>query len=161
MEAEPIKSEAVVSNQPEVEEQHANVVARWSPSEIAANTWWTTSLPCETAEHRLMLLSIIDGDVDSGESQIGREFYLADYVCHPVQLRDQQTGELVDAVRTLVIPTDGLPLAFVAASILDSLGKLLRAVGEAGRFPDPPKVRLVQRGTRGKGRVYSLVPIVG
>ena len=149
------------NNLPQHTEQHGNVVARWDPAVLAGNFIVRSTFACVNPTERQYLLSVIEGDCVPGESMIGKEMWLSHYICHPIELTDPETGEVVDAIRTILPQEGGPPVAFVSAGILKSIGRIEWAQQRPGPWDPPIRVLLKQRST-GKGRrTYSLIPITG
>lgn len=120
-----------------------------------------TSFPTDTVERRSKVLELIEGEANKAEDIMGMPFMLQDFICHPIQLESAEGGEIVDAVRTILIDADGNPVACVSQGVLKSLQRIGWAVGRMPPWVPPIKVKLVQRST-GKGRrTYKLVPVEG
>lgn len=140
-------------------EPHLQTVAKWLPQELADHFAVETTLPQVTDQDRRTILNIIEGDALKGESLIGSELYLGDYIIHPITLEDTETGEMVDAARTLLVQPSGPPVAFASVGVLKSIARIAWSVQHPPPFDPPIKVRLVQKPA-GKGkRVYKLIPV--
>ena len=149
-----------MSDQPAREVQvDNNIAAKWLPSHIREAFSVETSLPAVTAADRSAVLSVIEGETQSGESLVGEVIHLGHYVLHPVTLVDQITGEEVTAVRTILPQPDGGAVAFVSLGIIKSLGRIAWAVGKSPPYDPPLRVKLVSRGTGNGRRTYKLVPV--
>lgn len=135
------------------------IEARWFPAVLKEEFAVDTTLPAITQDERSLILSIIDGEEIKGQSVIGSIIYLSHYIMHPAEVLDKKTGELVDAIRTLLIQPDGPPISFVATGILKSIARIAWKVQHNPPFDPPVKVKLVQRGTGSGGRTYKLMPV--
>lgn len=144
---------------PEKSESHPGVVARWSPTGIGTSFVLETSLPVKTPEERGRVLAIIEGDSVAGETLLGQQLAIRDYICHPVDITDDESGEVVQAVRTLLIEPSGRVVTFVSAGVLKSLGRLAYVRDGFPPWEPPIVVTLRQRSTGRGRRTYSLSPV--
>lgn len=132
------------------------LLAKWAPDEIANGFQYLTSLPNQTDDERLAVLRLIEGECAEGGSLIGSQFYLSDYVAHPVQITNEETGEIVDAIRCLLPQPEGPPIKFVSVGVLKSIGRICSALRRAPPFDPPLLVKLVQQAVKGGKRTFKL-----
>jgi hypothetical protein len=141
------------------EETPEGLIAVWSPFDDITDFAVQTSLPMVSVEDKQTILSLIEGDCLKGSDLIGSEFLLSDYVAHPVDLTNEETGEVVSAARILLLDESHPPISFVSLGILKSLGRLVWMLGREPPFVPPVKVALKQVSARGARRTFKLVPV--
>lgn len=139
-------------------EQHPGQMAAWTRHAMDRPFDVRTSLPTEEPTHRMLILSIVDSDCIAGGDMIGKEFDLGDYIIHPVELRDEETGEVSEELRCILPQEGGPPIAFVSRGVIKSIQKVAWAVGRTPPFRPPIRVRLKQVAVRGGKRTFKLVP---
>jgi len=90
---------------------------------------------------------------DLGEQPFGiQHFYV-----HGVQIAGPTPGEIIPALRCVLIPREGKPVAFVSDGIARDLAGIIRTFG-MGPYLEPIAVRVVKVKTRKGFTTYRLVP---
>jgi hypothetical protein len=145
--------------QPIKTEVHGKGLVAWHPDDVQTAFVVHTTLPQNTPQERFKVIELIEGETLSGESCLGCEFELSDYIVHPVTFLNEETGEVVEARRTLLLQDGQPPIAFVSDGILKSIGRIAYAAGQVPPFKPPIKVKLRQVSGKGGRRTYKLVPI--
>jgi hypothetical protein len=140
------------------EETPEGLIAVWSPFENVTDFAVQTTLPTLEPAQRAVVLDIIEGEALHGGDLINADFLIRDYIAHPVDLTNEETGEVVSAVRMLLLHESHPPIAFVSLGILKSMGRLAWMLGREPPFDPPVLVRLKQVSTRGARRTFKLVP---
>jgi len=81
---------------------------------------------------------------------------ITDIMAHPVDLLDEKTGEVVPAIRTILIDQDGTAYAAVSEGIRSSITRLVQV---AGQLPWSPPLHMiaVQKPTR--NAMYQVLTI--
>lgn len=133
------------------QENHAGSVVQWRTSDLVQNFPVYTTLPQETKEQRAWVLSIIECECRSGADMIGQELYLGDFVIHPVEKHDPETGEVTILRRSVFIQPDGPPISFASDGVLKSINRLVYVERSEPPWEPPIKVKLRQRNI-GNGR---------
>jgi hypothetical protein len=107
-----------------------------------------------------MLNSCLNGDCLGYEQVAGQILPLVSAVGHTVQIADHETGEVVPAVRTVLVLADGRKVAFISTGIQSSIAKLLYSFGRPPWTP-PVAIRIYAKPAR-MGKVYLIdTPPVG
>lgn len=135
-------------------EDHAGTVVEWRTSDLVERFPVYTTLPQETREQRIWVLSVIECEARRGANMIGQELWIGDFVIHPVEKRDRDTGEITILRRSVWIQPDGPPISFCSDGVLRSLNRLVYAEGQEPPFEPPLKVRLRQRQIGGERRLF-------
>lgn len=90
---------------------------------------------------------------------LGETVELHQFLLHPVQLVNKESGEVSDAVRAAFVLSDGRMLSTCSAGAIRGL-KLLCGMCGTGPWSPPLKVRFKQVETRAGRRTYNLELVV-
>lgn len=91
---------------------------------------------------------------------IGEVIEIKDFVVHEVQVLDENTGELANLLRTVVISSDGTSYEAVSIGIANSLQRLIAFLGKPSEWDEPVKVKIKQKKTRNGDNKVTLLEIV-
>ena len=83
---------------------------------------------------------------------------IVDVVAHPISIVDENTGELIETVRVVLIDENGVGYAAVSEGIVSSLQKLFGIVGQPSYNP-PLSMKVVEQKTR-KGFKTNTIQLV-
>ena len=114
-----------------------------------------TTLPLQTDEDKKAaynLMTIPDGSI---MDMIGKEIEVSNLILQPAALLDDDTGELVRMVRTILVTPDGKGYVCSSKGILGDLAKIETFWGPAPWFP-AIKVTIRQVPHKGKWRLFKL-----
>jgi len=84
---------------------------------------------------------------------------IVNVAAHPVNLIDENTGELVNALRVVLIDKNGKNYDAVSQGIVSSLQKIFAIVGPAPYLEEPLKIKVVEQKTR-KGYRTNTIELV-
>lgn len=84
---------------------------------------------------------------------------IVNVAAHPVSLIDENTGELVNALRMVVIDKNGKNYDAVSQGIVSSFQKIFAIVGPAPYLEEPLKIKVVEQKTR-KGFKTNTIELV-
>lgn len=84
---------------------------------------------------------------------------IVNVAAHPVNLIDENTGELVEALRVVLIDKNGNNYDAVSQGIVSSLQKIFAIVGPAPYLEEPLKIKVVEQKTR-KGFRTNTIELV-
>ena len=88
---------------------------------------------------------------------IGETISLANIVAHPIQLVDENSGELIETMRMVLVDDQGVSYEAVSTGIVNAVARILQIFGQPDTWQDPIKVKPVQKGTRnGNNKVTTL-----
>lgn len=90
-------------------------------------------------------------------SCLNTPFELVDYYCHEVDMRPDDDGEVVRAIRTVLFPKEGPPMACVSDGIARDIWRLRRTFPATRGIPPMP-IKIVQVITKPPRRTYKMVP---
>lgn len=113
-----------------------------------------------TRETKVKIYNAINSAEKSLADMLGKTIELVDVVAHPVQLIDEETGEMVDTIRTVLIDKNGVAYTAVSGGVTNSLQKLFMIFGMP-TWDEPVKVEVKQVKTRnGNNKVNTLVAVL-
>lgn len=88
---------------------------------------------------------------------IGETISLANIVAHPIQLVDENSGELIETMRMVLVDEKGTSYEAVSSGIVNAVARILQIFGQPDTWATPIKVKPVQKGTRnGNNKVTTL-----
>jgi len=118
-----------------------------------------TSIPLE--QKALILKAMQNADysmIDWFDSNPGKNISLSDVLIHNVNIPDEETGEMIPCVRTVLIDSEGMTYSSVSKGVLDSLHKLFSLYGMPP-YAEPLKVYARRVKTR-RYQTINLLPVV-
>lgn len=105
--------------------------------------------------------------INSAEEQladhIGEVLEVVDVVAHPVELVDEETGEVFQALRTVLITKDGKGYSATSQGITSALSKIFSIVGmpDGGAWhAEPVKMKIKQVKTRNGNNKVNTIELV-
>ena len=88
---------------------------------------------------------------------IGETISLANIVAHPIQLVDENSGELIETMRMVLVDDQGTSYEAVSNGLVNAVARILQIFGQPDTWTAPIKVKPVQKGTRnGNNKVTTL-----
>ena len=84
-----------------------------------------------TRESKVAIYNAVNGDGENLSDHIGKVINVENYVAHPVSLVDPKTGEVTEALRIVLVTTEGECYASVSTGVLSSLQKICGIMGAA------------------------------
>jgi hypothetical protein len=120
----------------------------------AGPLFWTTLDATSDQGKALVMKAMGEPDVKA-DKVIGHTFLCAHVLAHGVEMEDAASGELREAVRSVLIGPEGRTLAFVSAGALKSLRLLIMLYGRGPWEPALP-VKVNQVRTRKGFLTYTL-----
>lgn len=94
---------------------------------------------------------------------IGEVLEVVNVVAHPIQLPDEETGEIVNCLRTVFITKDGTNYVAVSQGVASSLSRIFSIVGtpEDGAWEsEPVKMKFVKVKTRNANNFVTTIELV-
>lgn len=117
-----------------------------------------TSLDISSDEGKATLLMALQGENASLGDMIGEEIEISHLVVHNVEVLDEDTGELLERDRIVIVQPDGTMLSAVSQGIRKSV-QLLCALYRLPPYDPPLRVKIVQTNTKRGRRLYQLLPV--
>lgn len=111
-----------------------------------------------TRASKVKIYNAINGAENSLTDFIGKPLEIVDVVAHPIQLMDEETGEMINTVRVVLIDKNGVGYTAVSQGIVNSLARIFQIVGMPSWIEEPVKMEVKQVKTRnGNNKVNTLV----
>lgn len=114
-------------------------------------------------ETRKAIFNAVNGADEQVSDHIGEVLEIVNVVAHPVQLLDEVTGEVVNALRTVLIDKNGKSYTAVSQGITSALSKIFSIVGtpENGAWENEPvKMKIRQVKTRNGNNKVNTIELV-
>lgn len=113
-----------------------------------------------TRKSKVKIYNAINSSEKSLSDMIGKRIEVVDVVAYPVQLTDEETGEVIETIRTVLIDKQGVGYNAVSSGITNSLNKIFGIIGtpENGAWHNEPvamEVRQVKT-RNGNNKVNTL-----
>lgn len=110
-----------------------------------------------TMESKARIFNSINSPDKRISDCIGETISLANIVAHPIQLVDENSGELVETMRMVLVDDKGTSYEAVSTGIVNAVARILQIFGQPETWNGPIKVKPVQKGTRnGNNKVTTL-----
>lgn len=110
-----------------------------------------------TRKSKVAIYNAINNAENSLTDFIGKPLEIVDVVAHPVTLTDEETGEIVQALRVVLIDKNGVGYTAVSQGITNSLARIFKIIGMP-TWKEPVKLEVKQVKTRnGNNKVNTLV----
>ena len=111
-----------------------------------------------TRASQVKVYNAINSKGDALDDHKGEVLEIVDIAAHPVTLVDENTGEIVEALRVVMIDKNGKNYDAVSQGIASSLQKIFGIVGMP-TFNPPLKMKVVEQKTR-KGFKTNTIELV-
>lgn len=129
--------------------QAGNVVAGFN-----AGGEFYSSIPARTPRERMALLKKVT-EATKVDDAIGTTINLANFVVQAVQLTDEKTGEVSEALRITLLDEDDNAFVATSKGIANQLKLLLQVMGEPSTWTEPVPVTFAQEGS-GARKYFTL-----
>ena len=154
--AEKKNSEIVV-----VDESTGAVIQQANPDNVFSdiNTAYSTIKPTNFKE-RIEMAKLVQGKTENLSDHLNEKIDVVDIFAHKSHMRDKQTGELVPALRVVLIAKDKKTYASVSSGVINSIQNILSIVGDpnvTGAWEEPIPVMAVAEKTSNKNTVVKLI----
>ena len=107
-------------------------------------------------ENKIAIYNAMNGEDDKLNDMIGKPMEIVNIMAYPVKMVDENTGEVVEAVRTVLVDVNGKRYAGVSQGILNSIAKLYQVFGPA---PWEPSIKMTVKQVKtrnGDNKVNTL-----
>ena len=126
----------------------------YAPCSGAALSYWSSLKP-QTNGEKAILFQAIDGDCKSFNDLVGQQINVIHVVMRPATTTDDETGEVRDGTRIVLIDDKGQCYAGMSEGVLNSLRSLSMAFGPPPWAPPMP-VNFRQIPLNGNRRMFKL-----
>lgn len=110
-----------------------------------------------TRKSKVAIYNAINNADERLSEHIGETLEIIDVVAHPVQLIDEQTGEAVECLRTVLIDKKGTSYTATSAGVANSLQRIFSLIGFPSWKDEPVKMKVKQVNTRnGNNKILTI-----
>ena len=112
---------------------------------------------------KVAIFNAVNGADEQIADHIGEVIEVVNVVAHPVELQDEVTGEVVSALRTVLIDKNGKSYTAVSQGITSALSKIFSIIGtpENGAWEtEPVKMKIRQVKTRNGNNKVNTIELV-
>lgn len=116
-----------------------------------------------TRKSKIAIFNAINSADESLADHIGEVIEVVDVIAHPVELVNEETGEIIQALRTVLITKEGKSYTAVSQGITSALGRIFSIIGspDAGAWKDEPvKMKIKQVKTRNGNNKVNTIELV-
>jgi hypothetical protein len=121
-----------------------------------ASLW--SSIQGDTQADRVQILAAVT-DAEPISEHLGETLHLRHVIAQATQIEDDKTGELNDAIRTILITEEGDAYAAVSVGLFQYLKNLFDIVGHPSTWDGPLPIQVVEKKGR-KGYRFMTVKMV-
>jgi len=115
------------------------------------------SMVTSTPDAKARLLKAISAPDFRAADIVGKKLVMVmDIIAHNVQLVSEQTGEITDANRVILVTPSGQTVATVSAGVVSGLSRIMSLFGKAPWNPPLP-LYIEQTNTRKGNRIYNIL----
>lgn len=106
---------------------------------------------------KVSIYNAVNGADEKLANHIGEVLEVVDVVAHPVTLTDEETGEIFEALRTVLVTKDGKAYTAVSQGITNALARIFSIVGMPSWKEEPVKMKIKQIATgNGNNKVNTI-----
>ena len=116
-----------------------------------------------TRKSAIAIFNAVNSADESLGDHIGEVLEIVNVVAHPVELLDEDTGEVVTALRTVLVAKDGKTYTAVSQGITSALSRIFSIVGmpDGGAWEkEPVKMKIKQVKTRNGNNKVNTIELV-
>lgn len=115
-----------------------------------------TSFDIDTEEGSDKAFNLMN-EADHGVGDtLGTTIMLKDVMIHPVQFQDDQTGELIEGYRCVLIDADGTSYGATSKGLFNALSQFFAIKGHPNTWSEPKPIRVVEKKGRRGFKFYTI-----
>lgn len=114
-------------------------------------------------KNKVAIFNAINGADESVAEHIGEVLEIVNVVAHPVTLPDEETGEVIECLRTVLVDKNGKTYVAVSQGIASALSRIFSIIGtpENGAWEkEPVKMKIKQVKTRNGNNKVNTIELV-
>lgn len=131
-----------------------------TPAELmnpATSQMFCTLVDDGTPKSKAKIYNAINNPDKKLSDVIGETIELKDIVAHMIELVDEETGEYLQTLRTVLIDSKGVSYEAVSGGVANAVSRLIQIYGQPNTWTEPVKVKARQKATRnGNNKVTTL-----
>lgn len=132
------KEQLTLNNQLTVKEQF----------EVAQQEVFTSLVDDGSIKTKATIFNAMNDTDYSLRDMVGKTIYITNFVAHKIQLTDEKTGEVSDAVRCVFIDKDGKTYGTVSNGVNSAMIKLFATVGLPNVWDSPMPIKVLEKTGR-------------
>lgn len=105
---------------------------------------------------KLAVLNATTGSLPLSEN-LNKPIELVNVVVQVIEMADEQTGEVGEVPRTILIAKDGTAYHAISKGVFRAVENILGILGKPSTWSGPVKVKVLQEGT-GNRKYFTIVP---
>lgn len=112
---------------------------------------------------KVAIFNAVNGADESLADHIGETIEVVNVVAHPVELPDENTGEILTCLRTVLIASDGKTYTAVSQGITSALSRIFSIIGspDNGAWEsEPVRMKIKQIKTRNGNNKVNTIELV-
>lgn len=109
---------------------------------------------------KVAIYNAINSADESLADHIGEVLEIVDVVAHPVTLVQEETGEVIESLRTVLIDKNGKSYTAVSQGITNSLSRIFSIVGMPSWKDEPVKMKIKQIKTNNGNNKVNTIELV-
>lgn len=116
-----------------------------------------------TRKSKIAIFNAVNGADESVADHIGEVLDIVNVVAHPVELTDEETGEIINCLRTVLVDKNGKTYTAVSQGITSALAKVFTIVGtpDGGAWEkEPVRMKIKQVKTRNGNNKVNTIELV-
>lgn len=144
---------------PDIENYAGNATLTAIERMAAGRSTVMSTVTGDSFADRLTVYNAINNSVPLADN-LNKTIEVADFVIQPIDLADEETGEVRSVARTVIIATDGTAYHAISAVVFRDVQNIIGILGKPGSWDEPLKVKTVRNGS-GTRKFMTLVPVIG
>lgn len=116
-----------------------------------------------TRKSQIAIYNAINSADEQVADHIGEVLEVVNVIAHPVEIPDEETGEIVECLRTVLITKDGKSYTATSQGIANSLSRIFSLVGmpdNGAWVKEPVKMKIKQVKTRNGNNKVNTIELV-
>lgn len=144
----------------EIGEVRANPLEVMSVADFSApaeNMMYCTLKNDGSMKSKAAIFNAINSPQKKIADNIGETILLTDIVAHPIKLVDENSGELIDSMRMVLVDSKGVTYEAVSSGMVNAIMRMLQIFGQPDTWDEPIPIKPIQKATRnGNNKVTTL-----
>ena len=124
------------------------------------NALYSSIVDDGTSQTKIKIFNAINSPDRQVSDHIGDILEIVDVIAHPVELVNETTGEISQAIRTILIDKDGVSYVAVSQGVASAIGKIFQLIGKPPWTQNPLKMKIKQVKTRNGNNKVNTIELV-
>lgn len=119
------------------------------------------SMTANTHAGKMAVFNAINSPDAKVNDYIGKQIALANIVAHPITLVDENSGEMIDALRVILVDANNKSYEAVSGGIANAVQRIIQIFGQPTEWEKPIMVEPTQKQTRNGTNKVTTLKIIG